>query len=71
MMDGLKNLRQRQLLTQKELANASGVGIATICRIEAGKVRPSMRSIRALAKALDVSHDEMRDLLLVRQARLL
>ncbi|MEE8469991.1 MAG: helix-turn-helix transcriptional regulator [Dehalococcoidia bacterium] len=70
-MNSLRLLRQKQLLTQRELAVASGVGIATISRVEAGRVKPSLRTIRALARALDVNPEEMRELLLSRQARLL
>ena len=70
-MDGLKDLRQRQLMTQRELAQASGVGIATITRIEAGRVKPSLRTIRSLARALGMPPEEVRDIVLSRQARLL
>jgi len=54
MANGLKHLREKRLITQEELASASGVGVATISRLETGKVRPSMRTIRSLAKALDI-----------------
>lgn len=70
-MNTLKALRQKHLMTQEELALSSGVGIATLSRIETGKVKPSLRTIRALAKALDMSPEEMRGLLLSDQARLL
>jgi len=70
-MNTLKALRQKYLMTQEELALSSGVGIATLSRIEMGKVKPSLRTIRALAKALDMSPEEMRELLLSDQARLL
>ena len=69
--NGLRTLRQNQMMTQRELATASGVGIATISRIEAGRVRASLRTIRALACALSMSPSEMRELLLSRQPRLL
>lgn len=70
-MNNLKALRQKQMITQRELALSSGVGIATICRIEADKVKPSVRTIRALAKALDMNPEEVRDILLSKQGRLL
>ncbi len=69
-MNNLKILRQKQMLTQKELAVISGVGIATVSRIEADKVTPSLRTIRALAQALEMNPEEVRDLLLSRQGRL-
>ncbi len=71
VMNGLKMLREKLLMTQRELAQASGVGVATISRIEAGRVEPSLRTIRALARTLQRSPEEMRELLLSRQARLL
>lgn len=71
VVNGLRGLRQKHLITQRELAIASGVGIATIGRIEAGKVKPSLRTIRALAKALNMPPEDMREILLSRQARLL
>jgi transcriptional regulator with XRE-family HTH domain len=70
-MNGLKALRQNLLMTQKELAKASGIGVATVSRIEAGRVVPSLRTIRSLAQALSRSPEEMRELLLSRQARML
>ena len=70
-MDDLKALRERRLLTQGDLAAAAGVGIATISRVETGRVKPSLRTIRALAKPLGMSAEEMYDLLLSRQQRLL
>jgi transcriptional regulator with XRE-family HTH domain len=70
-MNGLKALRQDLLMTQKELADVSGIGVATVSRIEAGRVVPSLRTIRALAQALNRSPEEMRELLLSRQARML
>ena len=36
--DRLRDLRKRALLTQKELADKSGVGVTTIIRIERNQV---------------------------------
>jgi transcriptional regulator with XRE-family HTH domain len=52
--DNLKEARRHALLTQGELADKSGVGITTIVRIERNQVEPQFRTIRKLAKALDV-----------------
>ena len=49
----LKSLREDRLLSQHELAAQAGVTVTTISRIETGKVQPSLKTIRALAKALD------------------
>lgn len=50
----LRAWRQRKALSQRDLADLSGVGVATIVRIEHGQTaRPS--TIRKLAQALDVT----------------
>ncbi len=54
----LREWRKRRLLTQAELALASGVGLATISRIEQGQgARP--RTLRKLAVALGVRVDQL------------
>jgi transcriptional regulator with XRE-family HTH domain len=57
--DRLRDLRKRALLTQKELADKSGVGVTTIIRIERNQVEPHGRTIRRLAEALDVAPEEL------------
>jgi transcriptional regulator with XRE-family HTH domain len=52
--DKLKEARTRELLTQQELAEKSGVGVNTIIRIERNQVQPHFRTIRKLAKALRI-----------------
>jgi transcriptional regulator with XRE-family HTH domain len=56
----LREARTRQLLTQQELAEKAGVGVATVIRIERNQVEPRFRNIRKLARALDM---DPRDLL--------
>ena len=46
--------RVARLWTQEDLAQRAGVGRATIARIETGTWVPRMRTIRALAEALEV-----------------
>jgi len=70
-MNGLKALREKRVITQEELSSASGVGIATISRLETGRVKPAMKTTRALAKALGISPEELRELLVLEQQRLL
>ena len=41
-------------MTQEELADRAGIGTATLNRIEKDRVEPHFRTIRKLAKALDV-----------------
>lgn len=50
----VKRARERALLTQEELANRAGVGLTTLNRIENDRSEPHFRTIRKLAKALDV-----------------
>lgn len=55
----LKELRESLFLTQHELAEKAGVGIATIARIEKGTRRPTFRTIKRLAAALGVEPSEL------------
>ena len=57
--DRLRDLRKRGLLTQRELADKSGVGVTTIIRIERNQVEPHGRTIRRLAEALKVAPEEL------------
>ncbi len=51
----LKALREEQFMSQADLATASGVGRATIARIETGRQTPHGRTVRKLAGALGVT----------------
>ena len=55
----LKELREARFLTQRELAEKSGVGIATVARIEKGTHSPSFRTIKRLAAALGVEPSDL------------
>jgi transcriptional regulator with XRE-family HTH domain len=57
--DRLRDLRKRRLLTQEELAEHSGVGVATIIRAERNQVEPRGSTIRKLAEALNVEPEEL------------
>ena len=50
----LREVRTRRLLTQNELADKAGVSQSTIANIERDNAEPQFRTIRKLAKALDV-----------------
>ncbi len=50
----LKEARTRRLLTQQELAEKAGVSPSTVVNIERDQAKPHFRTIRKLAKALDV-----------------
>ena len=55
----LKNARTRRLLTQEELAEKAGVSAAAVVNIERDNQEPQFRTIRKLAKALDVDPTEL------------
>jgi transcriptional regulator with XRE-family HTH domain len=57
--DKLKEARTRRLLTQVELAETAGVNHSTIVNIERDNTEPHFRTIRKLAKALDVDPTEL------------
>jgi len=50
----VKRQRERALLTQQELAERAGIGLTTLNRIENDHAEPHFRTIRKLAKALNI-----------------
>ena len=50
----LNEVRTRRLLTQEELAEKAGVSASTIVHVERNRQEPHFRTIRKLAKALDI-----------------
>jgi len=60
MMNGkIKALREQQALSLSDVAQITGLSRVTINRIENGKQKPMPRTIRKLAKAFNVSIDEL------------
>ncbi len=57
--DRPRDLRKRKLLTQEQLAERSGVGVATIIRVERNQVEPWGSTIRKLAEALGIEPEEL------------
>ena len=55
----LKAARTRRLLTQDELAEKAGVSQSTIANIERDNAEPQFRTIRKLARALDIEPTEL------------
>jgi transcriptional regulator with XRE-family HTH domain len=55
----LKELRERNLLTQAELGAAAGVSRDQVSRIERDEVDPRFSTIRKLARALNVDPSEL------------
>lgn len=74
---GIRLLRRRLLMSQRELANRAGLPQSTVSRIESGRIDPNIKTLRQIYSALGctvavlpvASHppDEM----IRRQARLL
>jgi transcriptional regulator with XRE-family HTH domain len=58
-VERLKALRQLRALSQEELSERSGVGRATISRIERGATGAQGRTLRRLASALGVGVEEL------------
>ena len=58
-MQRLRELRELRALSQDELAEAAGVGRATISRLERRETGAHGRTLRKLAKALGVDVSEL------------
>lgn len=55
----LREARERQFVTQQELAERTGLTEATISRIENGLNQPRISTVRRLADALGVQPEEL------------
>lgn len=56
----IKQARKQAGLTQDDLSDRAGLAYSTLAKIEQGAIKsPSFATIRALAKALDISLDEL------------
>ncbi len=58
-MEGLRELRRRKLLTQKELAERVGVKYQTLQTWESGQNRPRPAAMRKLCEVLGATPDEL------------
>jgi tetratricopeptide (TPR) repeat protein/transcriptional regulator with XRE-family HTH domain len=62
--DLLRQLRNRQLLTQEEVAERAGLSVGTVGGLESGRInRPRSASVRALADLLASTDEERRQLI--------
>jgi transcriptional regulator with XRE-family HTH domain len=58
--DRLRKVRDRRLLSQRELAERASLSPTTILKLESGRVKePHPRTIRKLADALEVDPSEL------------
>lgn len=55
----IKSLRERQGLSQGELAARMGVDKAAVCRWESGKASPRTERLPELARILDCTIDDL------------
>lgn len=67
MTMSLQDLRQQRMMTQREVAERSGLTVTTLSRIENGKVVPTFRTIRNLATVFSLSPQEMREIIMSNQ----
>jgi transcriptional regulator with XRE-family HTH domain len=58
-VDRLKALRHQRVMTLRELEQRSGVAYNTIWHLENGKRGAQPRTLRKLARALDVEPEEL------------
>ncbi len=58
-MERMRELRRQNVLSMRELEEASGVSYNTIWRLETGKTGAQPRTIRKIAKALGVDPSEL------------
>jgi len=57
--ENLRKARERSQMTQVELGRLSGVSPTAICRLEAGRREPRLRTLVALAHALDMKASDL------------
>lgn len=55
----IRQLRERKGVSLRELARRSGLGVATLSRIESGEANPRLSTLRQLADVLEVSVTEL------------
>lgn len=63
MMNGLRQLREQHMMTQREVAGRADITVTTLSRIENGKVKPSLTTIRSLADVFGMAPQEMRQVI--------
>ena len=55
----LRGMREAKFLSHRELATRAGVSPTTVLNLEAGKAEPQRRTVRKLARALEVDPAEL------------
>jgi transcriptional regulator with XRE-family HTH domain len=57
--DRIRQIREREVWGQAELARAAGISVASLWQIEHGQRSPRPLTIRKIAKALEISPKEL------------
>jgi XRE family transcriptional regulator, regulator of sulfur utilization len=57
--DAIRQLRTKRGISQEDLAHLAGVTTGTLSVIERGRSNPAWGTVKAIAKALDVSMPEL------------
>lgn len=55
----LRDLRQRQSMTQEELAERTGLASRHIQKLEAGEVNATLKTVALIAEGLGIEPDEL------------
>ena len=55
----IRDLRKRQNISQRQLAQAADLTVATISAIECGRTQPAPRTIEKISTALHVTEDRI------------
>ena len=66
----LRELRERTMMTQREVAERAHITVTTLSRIENGRVSASFRTVRSLADVFGISPQEMHEIIASAQFRL-
>lgn len=57
----IKDIRLKKAMSQEDLANDADIPISQIGRIERGEINPTVSTLYAIAKALEIHHRELFD----------
>lgn len=57
--DRLKEIRQRKLMSQRDLADKAGISQNAVVQIENNRTEPHYRTLRKLVAALEVEPTEL------------
>lgn len=60
LADNIKRFRKEMNLSQEQLAQKAGITFSTLAKLESGiNQNPTVKTLQQIAKALDVSLDEL------------